>query len=572
MAAVWFVVSRYSTPPPPPPAPPAVPMAASPERWRPLNDDQAVAEAIAMLVAWVDGGAKWQASSPEITATALTFKGRLGFAIAQERKLAAGRYQSRSAVRLAIIRAAQDVDRVEIISEMRTSHWLVDVLAERGGYIQARPTLREALAAGIDQRSADAVNWPLALTRCAQPEDYPLLAECLARATDGAVQAKLADELSRIPGFPWREAVRAAWRKRPEAEYRDGQQGFVAMAAKAGATSAVTAGVSSRAPAPTVVMTADGTHSGISAQARAAGATTAAPASAATGRGAGLPAGPAAGASRAEVDAWIDACAAALPPDGGTIRTDHPLVARLAALPAEHYPALLAAMGRTSSFTMTRYLETAAVRAVRPEHRQLIISELRSYPHLAAAVVANGWEQDALPTARTWLRAGHASGSMDTAEQMIAIVSKAGDASDHPLLNKTLVECTYGYWQSAYCRRMAQAAGFDLDAAVREAWAHHPPSTYPDGQEAFCLEAARRGVAEALPLVVQSAIRSRARKFADPQLAKDCHAWLRETFDLAAKQDAAAWFAEARPRLTWDAAARRWRDPGIPAEGKPPAF
>lgn len=558
MAAAWFVVSRQSTPP------------VAPERWRPLTDDQAVAEAISMLVTWVDGGARWQASSPEVTAAALTFKGRLGFAIAQERKLAAGRYNSRAAVRLAIIHAAQADDLVEIISEMRTSHWLVDVLAERGGYIQARPTLREALAAGIDQRSADAVNWPLALARCAQPEDYPLLAECLARATDGAVQAKLADELSRIPGFPWREAVRAAWRKRPEAEYRDGQQGFAAMAAKAGATAAAMAVVSSRAPAPTVVRVADGALKGVSAQDRAAGATTAS--SAPAGRGPDAGEGPAAGASRAEVDAWIDACAAALPPDGGTIRSDHPLVARLAALPAEHYPALLAAMGRTRSFTMNRYLELASVRAARPEHRELICAELRRYPHLAAVVVANGWEQDALATARTWLRAGHASGNMDTAEKMLAIVAKAGDAGDHPLLKKTLVECTYGYWQAAYCRQIAQAAGLDLDAAVREAWGHHPPGAYPDGQEGFCLEAARRGVAEALPLVVQSAIRSRARKFADPQLAKDCHAWLRETFDLAAKQDVAAWFAEARSRLAWNAAARRWRDPGIPAEGKPPAF
>lgn len=525
-----------------------------------------------MLVAWVDGGAKWNPSSPEVTATAMTFRGRLSFAIVQERQLAAGRYGSRSAVRHAIICAAQDADRIEVVSEMRTSHWLVDIVLERGWYLQARPTLREALAAGIDLRSADAERWPLALAMVAQPGDYPLLTECLARAKDGAVQAKLADTLSRCPGFPWREAVRAAWRQRPEADYRDGQQGFVAMALKAGATSAATAEVSSRAPSPIVVMTADGSLNGVSAQARAAGATTAAPAAASTGRGSGIPAGPAAGASRAEVDAWIDACAASLPPDGGAYRLDHPLVARLAAVPAAHYPALLAAMDRTSSHMMTRFLERASVQAVLPEHRSLVCSELRRYPHLAAAIVAKGWEQDALPVARTWLRAGHAAGTMDTAEQMLAIVSTAGDASDHPLLKKTLVECTAGYWQAAYCRRLAHAAGFDLDAAVKEAWAHHPPDAYGDGQEPFCLEAARRGVAGALPLVVQAAARSRTRKFADPQLAKECHAWLRETFDLAPRQDVAAWFAEARPRLAWDAAARRWRDSGLPAEGRPPAF
>lgn len=497
----------------------------------------------------------------------------------------AGKPLLQMAIRMAVLEVLRPVHRDLVLARLRELPWLVEAVERHGWAVAAHAVLRAGLEEGIDAVPAQfpdwnqpgAADWPAALALSARGDEYALLTDCLVRSRDGARQALLVDRLRKLPGFDWKAAVRRAWGHLPPSDYRDRQQGLAALAREAGAGDPLPAespapvpAMAARSPGPVYRSTAPGAQQELSPADPAAAA-------AAARRAVAAPAQLDERSTRAQVDAWIDARAAELPPGQKGCSLKDPLIVRLAGIPPAHHQALLDAMARTSSWAMGQYLAYASVRAVRPEHHDAVLKALPRFPHLAEAVVAQRWEADALAMARAWLDAGHAASNHQDAVHMVAVVAHAGTAADHPRLRTALVQGRHGYNQADFVPILAAMPGFDLDEAVRAAWRHRPERDYGDRQEGFCLVAARHGVAGALPLVIATAADAPDLKHRSGARMKACRAWLQEQFGLdPAEADYRAWFATAQPLLGWDAEARRWRlPPGQPlpaAAAGAPAF
>jgi hypothetical protein len=536
----------------------------------PLRDNRIEArEQLAELVAWVERekGVSHRHARIELYARAIVGQPELGLEAWAANE---GRPVVQMAIRLAVLQALRPADRQAVLPYLRAQPWLVEAVEKQGWAAEAHDILRAGLEAGIDGGRAQfpdwnqpgAADWPAALALSARGDEYALLADCLVRSRDGARQALLVERLRKLPGFDWQAAVRRAWGRLPPTDYRDRQQGLAALAREAGAGGPLPAeapapvpAMAPRSPCPGMSFAPDGRP--IPRVKRPAPADPVV-----------APATLDASSTRAEVDAWIDARAAEIPPEQKGIRLSDPMVARLAAIPPQHYPALLAAMERSDSWPMTFYLEAASLRAVKPEHHDIVLAALPGFPHLAEAVVAQHWEADALAMARAWFDAGHAS--RNNPRHMLAVVARAGGPEDHARLRTVLVQASHGYNQADLIPALAAMPGFDLDEAVRAAWRYRPEASYSDRQEGFCLVAASHGVAGALPLVIATAADAPDLKHRSGSRMKACRAWLQEQFGLdPAEADYRAWFATHQPLLGWDPEARRWKLP--PGQGPAPS-
>lgn len=269
-----------------------------------------------------------------------------------------------------------------------------------------------------------------------------------------------------------------------------------------------------------------------------------------------------------EVRTWIQQQAARMPQVGNFSRQD-PWIEQLAQVPPAFWGEMLDQVEIFSTSGQQRaqsMVKLALIRAVRPEHHDLVLSRFEKHPFLIDAIVARGWVADVAAFLRQKLndRSFTRTRFGDTVKFVGALAS-LHDPRDHPLLTEVLIDCELGYWQAAMARDLAKVPGFNLQHAVRGAWRKRPANDYQDHQDSFAVAAAQAGIAEALPIVFLHALGGAGTAHSTEQLQKEARDFFGEQFgvrvDPADPTAAQAWWSLAQDHLHWDVSTRRWSGP-----------
>lgn len=583
-----------------PAAPPSSPAAVSSLRQQaaapaaPPPVPAALVAALESLRGWAGNG--FNNADPRFGPVADAVRGQVPDALRHWRASQGDGYADEAMAR-AIVLALDVGDRDTVIAALDEAPWLARTLVERGWAAAAHDAVRVRLADGDRRLPPYALDWALALAESATAADHPVLARVLSRLGSDGDQAALAERMRALPGCDWADTVRRAWALRAASPIGagDGNRRWTALAAQAGVEEAFLAlgvavnserarlrtwllaqpAVGGREPDEAWFAAARGRLSFVDGSWRLRSAEAPAPA-APVARTPGVrrplpppkadppvplpPAGLAADADAAAVAAWIEGQLAAVA-DLREISWKNPVVDRLAAVPPRHFAELVKALDRHEKRRVTpHFLAYAIERAARQEHRDLLIANVARCPGLAEYVVAHDWADAAAPGLRQILtteRQSHLLAAVCAVEGL----ARHGDPADADLLRKTLVSSEFGYWQARMATALQDMPGFDLDAAVRQAWRAFPRADYGDKQEAFCIHAARAGIREGLEIAVLHASGGNVT-WKSGTLAASARTYLAETFQVEADPAAiAAWWSAAKDAVQWDPVLRRWTGP-----------
>ncbi len=224
------------------PRPPVVadaPMSAPPEGLAADADAVAVRAWIEAIAPTVAGRSSFRRDDPVVVRLAAIPSAHLGELLA-----ASIRHQTNGAMRsyceCAVLRAVRQQHSELVQAAVERHPFLVQAVIDKGWQDLAAPTLRRMLRAPhLANRHADRVLLVHALCQVGDPADHLLLREVLLDMRFGYHQAAMAVALRELPGFDFDGAVRAAWGRRPRADYGDRQEAFCVVAAGCGVAEAL---------------------------------------------------------------------------------------------------------------------------------------------------------------------------------------------------------------------------------------------------------------------------------------------------------------------------------------------
>ncbi len=249
----------------------------------------------------------------------------------------------------------------------------------------------------------------------------------------------------------------------------------------------------------------------------------------------------------ADVDAYLMAVQRRLEPLH-SFRDNDPDVALLRAVPPAFLEQLLAAATTTRVIWFRSLTATALPELVTPEQRDLVLRWLPRFPELITVIERRQWTEPALPILRAQLSSIR---QMESQLWWVRVLAKAGDTADFPLLQATILESSYGYWQHDLCREVERLPGFPIKETVTACWAARNKT---NGSSAFLPLAAEYGAYDALARIV-ACVAVREPYFSIDKAEK----WLTEHTDAPDEpQTLLRWLGTAEDPPVYDAVTRRW--------------
>jgi hypothetical protein len=140
----------------------------------------------------------------------------------------------------AALRMIRQQHRELVLAALPRHAFLVRAVIDKGWQDLAAPTLRRMLRDPmLATQYGERVDMVHALSHVGDPADHALLRDVLLDMRYGYHQAAMAVALRDLPGFDFDGAVRAAWGRRPPADYGDRQEAFSVVAASCGVAEAL---------------------------------------------------------------------------------------------------------------------------------------------------------------------------------------------------------------------------------------------------------------------------------------------------------------------------------------------